>query len=246
LGTEEWSYSEILDTAHFVIDTLSYCGNYEFEIATTCTGNPAEFTYTTSTIVLTAGCCVAPLNAEANETTETSINVAWIPGFNISGYEIYYRITDSTEWVLSGTSMDGLHIIQNLDSCIHYEILIKPECITGFDVGTFLYHRTAGCGNCIDLGYCEAIGENSNDEFIQSVQIGDYFNQSGNNGGYVIFEETGIELGIGYDYPTTLTPGFGFFPYSEKFKLWIDLDQDGEFSEDEVLLEAESGSQDPF
>src|SRR5690606_2899642 len=109
LGTEEWFYSEMLDSAYFMVDTLSYCSDYEFEVATTCTGNPEEFTYTASTIVQTAGCCVAPLNAEAFETTETSINVAWTPGFNISGYEIYYRIIDSTEWVLSGTSIDGLH-----------------------------------------------------------------------------------------------------------------------------------------
>src|SRR5690606_9043628 len=52
----------------------------------------------------------------------------------------------------------------------------------------------------------------------------------------------GIELGIGYDYPTTLTPGFGSFPYQEKFKMWLDLNQDGEFTEDEALLQSSAPS----
>lgn len=242
LGSEQWTYTEMLDTTYFSLDTLTICADYEFEIATSCNGDMENLNYESSIVLQTPGCCIAPVNAEANQFSETTINLAWTPGFNINGYEIFYRTVDSTEWILSGTSMDGNYLINNLDTCTNYEILIRPDCITGFDVGAFLYERTAGCGNCIDLEYCSSISDDSSDEFIESVQIGDFFNESGNNDGYAIFEETGLELGLGYAYETTLTPGFGFFPYSERFKLWVDLNQDGEFSDDEILLQSQTAS----
>lgn len=242
LGTEEWTYSDVLDTAYFAIDTLSLCTIYEFEIGTSCTESIDDITYTTNTLVETAGCCVAPLDAVAAEATISSIIVAWTPGFNISGYEIFYRELDSLSWIFSGTASDGLFEIQNLDSCVQYEILIKPDCIDGFDVGATVIDLTLGCGICIDLPYCTTFGESSNDEYIQSVVVGDYINQSGNNGGYELFEETGLELNLGEEYEATLTPGFSFFPFPENFKLWIDLDQNGEFTDDEVLLESQNPS----
>ena len=242
LDTDEWTYSNNLDTNYFAIDTLAICADYEFEIATSCTGNMEDLNYESSIIVQTSGCCEAPENAEANLVTETSIGIQWTSGFNISGYEIFYRVVDSTEWILSGASLNGNHLINELDSCTTYEILIKPDCVAGFDVGAFLFHRTAGCGTCIDLDYCASLSDNSNDEFIKSVKIGDYLNESGNNGGYAIFEDTGLELGLGYEYASTLTPGFGSFPYSERFRLWIDLNQDGEFTSDEILLQSQTGS----
>ncbi len=242
LGTEDWTYSEILDTTYYAIDTLSICADYEFEIATNCTGNIDDLNYESSIILQTPGCCVAPETAEVNLTTETTIGLDWITGFNITGYDIFYREADSTEWILSGSSPEGNHLINGLDSCTNYEILIRPECITGFEVGAFVNQRTIGCGTCIDLDYCPSLGENSSDEFIESVEIGDYLNVSANNGGYAIFEDSGLELELGFEYGATLTPGFGSFPFSERFKLWLDSNQDGEFSDDEILLESESAS----
>ncbi len=60
-----------------------------------------------------------------------------------------------------------------------------------------------------------------------------------------LFEDQDIVLVQGGEYPTTLTPGFTGQSYSEYFKLWVDLDQDGTFSDEELLLESEDGSSDP-
>ena len=246
LGSEDWTYVENIDTTSFQIDTLAICDYYEFEIAGVCSGNAEDANYETALIVETGGCCIAPELNTASDVAETEISLNWSPDFNIPAYEVYFRVADSIDWILSGTSTSGDYLVSGLDSCTYYEILVKPTCIEGFDVGAIIYERTSGCGNCIDFEYCEAYGEDTGDEYLASVQIGDYVNESGNNGGFAIFEDTGLELDLNGNYATTLTPGFAFISYLERFKLWIDLNQDGLFGDDEILLESQTGSSDPL
>jgi hypothetical protein len=64
------------------------------------------------------------------------------------------------------------------------------------------------------------------------VVIGPLSNPSGDNGGYVNF--TGV-ISATYDpgstYSVTLTPGYTSTIYSEYFKIYIDYNQDGDFSD---------------
>lgn len=245
LGTEEWTYVEDIATTSFSIDTLSLCVDYEFEIASNCSGDLEELDFESSIIVETKGCCIAPANYEAEVLSDNEVGLSWGIDFNIPNYEVFYRIEGELEWVFDGTSSSGEYLINSLDSCTFYEVLIKPSCVAGFDVGSNITIRTTGCGNCIDLVYCEAFGENSSEEYIDIVEIGEYINESGNNGGLALFEDEGIVFAQGGEYPTTLTPGFPGQSFSEYFKLWVDLDQDGTFSDEELLLESESGSSEP-
>ncbi len=84
--------------------------------------------------------------------------------------------------------------------------------------------------NCDGVVYCDATGENTNYEHIETVEIGGVINNSGNDGGYgdytalapiTVFDGTPIEL----------TPGFGFNVYDENWGVWIDLNQDGDFDD---------------
>ena len=242
LGTDDWIYIEDLNTAYFQIDTLPHCNSYEFEIANNCSGSIENLNFGSTLIVQSAGCCVAPLEYAEEYKTETEIGLVWAPGFNIPGYEVYYRIGETDDWIYSGETDLGDFVISGLDTCTTYEILIKPDCITGFDVGAQFTTRTKGCGACLDMDYCSSFSQESASEHIKKVAIGGYTNLSGNNGGYAIFEDTGLTLEQSGTYSVTLTPGFSFFPFSENFKLWIDLNQDGEFDDDEILFMTNNSS----
>ena len=242
LDTEDWTYVEDLDSTYFQIDSLPFCTNYEFQIANNCSGITGDLNFASSLIVKSAGCCEAPLEYAAGYTTETEIGLLWAPGFNIAGYEIYYRVQESDDWIYSGQTSVSDFVVSDLDTCTTYEILIKPDCVAGFDVGAHMTIRTKGCGACLDIDYCSSFGQESYSEFINSVAIGDYTNQSGNNGGYAIFENTGVELQQSGEYSITLTPGYGFFAYYENFRLWIDLNQDGEFSDNEILFQTNTSA----
>ncbi len=242
---EEWTVLDSIASSPFVFVPEEFCANYEFEIASTCSYNDSTETYLwgSKRSFESKGCCVAPGNFEVNLLDSTSIETFWSSTFNLDAYEVFYREEGSSEWISAGVFEDEEALIEDLEVCTFYEILVRPLCAEDFDESALSdIIRTKGCGHCIDSPYCEAGGENSFWEYIQSVEIGPYVFNSGNDGGYAFFEDTGIELEVLGEYETTLSPGFTFGTYNQYFRLWIDLNQDGEFSEDELLMSSESGS----
>ena len=92
------------------------------------------------------------------------------------------------------------------------------------------------------LTYCEANGQNTYYEWIEGIAFGGDSRFSGNNLGYADYSMTsGIQLVRGTN-AIELTPGFQFGSYTEHWNIWIDLNQDGIFSKEELLLRESSRS----
>ena len=90
------------------------------------------------------------------------------------------------------------------------------------------------------LTYCDSRGQSTQDEWIAGVQIGDFTNVSDNNGGYQDFLARAITLTAGERYAVTLTPGYTGEEFPEYWKIFADLNQDGDFDDaDELLFDAE-------
>ena len=246
IGSENWNVLENIEGGSITIDTLARCTTYEFEIGSTCEEN-GEVSYSSCLTVSTLGCCLNPETFVADEIQETETEVTWSTDFGIDSYNLFYRVLGEDEWILYGNYSDtAATLLEGLELCTEYELLINPGCAEEPTEGTTFEFRTKGCGACLDNVYCESSSEISDEEFIQTVELGDYILETGNNGGYAFFEDFDIVLERGAGYYTILTPGFTDEPFSEFFKLWIDLNQDGEFSDsDELLLSSEEGSSDP-
>jgi hypothetical protein len=244
--SEEWTEVEVLPGEEsLVLDTLSICTTYDVEIGSTCElGGEVEFTGCLT--ISTLGCCVIPEDFEADTDLETEIEVEWSTDFGIDSYNLYYRILDEDEWILFGNYADTDEaVVTGLEPCTDYEFLITPDCEEDQENGIVTADRTKGCGACIDNDYCPSFGEDSSEEFIESVSIGDYFFETGNNGGYALFDEFDIVFGVGQTYETILTPGFDGPEFLEFFRIWIDFNQNGSFQNSEVVFSSESGSSDP-
>jgi len=121
--------------------------------------------------------------------------------------------------------------------------------LTGLPAGTYTVIVTDanGCtgfasaaivpGEIPGLAYCAARGSNTNFEWIQSIQIGAYLNTSGKNGGYGDFSTSApVPLTAGTTYPLFLTPGFQNTPFNESWRIWLDMNQDGDFLDAGELL----------
>jgi len=96
--------------------------------------------------------------------------------------------------------------------------------------------------------YCPAKGESSYYEFIKSVQVGSstpYIIDDGDDGGYLSpSSSTIINLVPGEGTQIILTPGFKYGSYNEFWKVWIDLNGDGDFNDDgEKVFEGNSYSE---
>lgn len=89
--------------------------------------------------------------------------------------------------------------------------------------------------------YCSAGGNNSSYEWISRVQIGSFDNSSG-AAGYTDFTTQTVSLTAGSSTAVTLTPGFSSSSYNEYWKIWIDLNKDGDFDDSGEELFSGSGT----
>jgi hypothetical protein len=243
--SEDWIVVEGIEGTSLVLDTLSICTTYDFEIGSSCEEG-GEVIYTSCLTISTLGCCVIPESFTAEGSLETEADLSWTTDFGIAFYNLYYRLQGSNDWILFGNYPDENEVtIDGLEPCTEYEFLVSPSCAEDQESGVTSEIRTKGCGACLDNEYCPNFGENTSDEYIDQVVIGEYDLQTGNNGGYQLFENFDIVLGQGETYEALLVPGFEGQNYEEFFKVWIDLDQNGVFSNDEELLSSDQGSSAP-
>jgi len=100
------------------------------------------------------------------------------------------------------------------------------------NLGTYelAFDNIVGGGTPPPVSVCDLTATDSNYEFIQSVEIGSATNNSGSDGGYGDYTAlTPIDISNGTT--VTLTPGFPSGSYPEFWKVWIDLNKDGDFAD---------------
>lgn len=79
--------------------------------------------------------------------------------------------------------------------------------------------------------YCASAGTSTEDEWLQSVVMNGTTNNSGDNDGYEDFTGITINLNTGAANNFTLTPGYTGPVYSEYFSIWIDYNNDYDFTD---------------
>jgi hypothetical protein len=116
----------------------------------------------------------------------------------------------------------------------------QPSCFDGIQNGDETGVDCGGsCAPCAVpsgcLNYCASRGNSTVDEFIQSVTIGAYSNNSGNNNGYASFNTT-ASYQAGQSYTFTLVPGWSGTVYPEYFRIWADWNRNGVFTDASELI----------
>ncbi|MGH1386434.1 GEVED domain-containing protein [Kordia sp.] len=119
---------------------------------------------------------------------------------------------------------------------------VQPSCNDGVQNGD---ETGVDCGGSCDpcqTQYCESSGSRVQYEWIARVQVGGLDNSSGAQT-YSDFTSQTATLTRGTSNPITLTPGFSGSAYNEYFRVWIDYNQDGDFSDaGELAFDAGSAS----
>lgn len=198
------------------------------------------------TLTCSGNVCLAPSSINASNITGATADVSWNPFSSATQYDLYYRESGVSTWTKlspAGTTQQ----LSGLTPCTSYEFYMQSICSSDSSSTTSIQtFTTSGCGNCVDLTYCTNNATDNVDEWIQSVQIDSWSNNSGNDGGYGNFTNGGsnsLSMDLGQSYNITLTPAWGGSTYNEYFRLWIDLDQNGTFDASELLYDQGSASQ---
>jgi hypothetical protein len=236
VGGGTWTtFSGIVNNA-LAVSGLSDCTEYEFQVEADCdsltSGGSQSFTWTSE------GCCTAPINLNAAATDAVSATVDWSTVLAAGTYDLRFTVSGTTNWTtltgLTGTST----VLTGLDSCTTYEVQMTSSC-SGNPApwGTTVTFSTPGCGACIDNSFCASAGDNANSEWIANVTVGAIANTSGSDDGYGDFTGNSATFLLGQAYPISLTPGFSGFSYTEWFRVYIDMDHDGQFPASDLVFD---------
>lgn len=181
--------------------------------------------------------CTEVANLTLEEITETNAFISWEnDGETATTFEVDIRETTATAWE-TVTTTELTQEWTTLSPCQSYVFRVRSNCNGIYsEYSATQSFTTKGCGACFDNDYCVSFGENSQNEWIESIQIGTFSNLSANNGGYGNYENSGLSLHRGSTYPITLTPGFFSDAYFEYWRIWIDFNQNGIFDNAQELV----------
>ncbi len=229
-----WTIFENYAYDTLVVEQLQACTEYEFKVQTICSDTSSS-DYSVSFVFTTDGCCEAPGFNSATDITASSVTLVWEPVLAALSYQVSV-FNDDIEFTVE--TNDTQMTLISLDSCTEYAYYISVICAEGETIqGDTSYFKTKGCGACTDFEYCESQGEVTDFEWIESVTIGDYFNSTGSDEGYAFFDETDIVFGSGTEVEIELEPGFASTEYEEYFMIFLDINQNGIFENDEIVFD---------
>lgn len=168
----------------------------------------------------------APTSLSASGTTQTSTNLSWnasTDNVGVTGYDVYQNGSFSKTVTGTSTTMTGL------SPATTYSFYVRAKDAAGNVSSNSNTVNVTTLSNTVT--YCSSQGNNTNDEYIDRVQLGSINNLSGNNGGYADFTSMSTTLSKGSSYTITITPEWTGTVYREAYRVWIDYNQDGDFND---------------
>ncbi|MGK0365835.1 MAG: serine protease [Saprospiraceae bacterium] len=214
---------------------LTACTDYEFRVKGSC---PEEDSgYSSPKVFRTDGCCTIPEGIIVSEATETSFIVNWEPLTAAQTYNVRWRQTGTTDWTEFNGAVNPSIAIADLTSCAQYEVQVATVCATETtEYSASATIITGGCNPCDEYApYCERPAGNVVDEWIESISIAGNEIISGENGGEFASLEDPIVIDASQPLEMVMTPAYSGTQYAEFFTVWIDINHDLIFSDDELF-----------
>ncbi|CAL2080401.1 GEVED domain-containing protein [Tenacibaculum sp. 190524A02b] len=168
----------------------------------------------------------APTNLAANSVTATGLTLNWsasTDNVGVTGYDVYQGTTKL------GTVTGTTYNVTGLTASTAYTFSVKAKDAAG---------NESAASNIVNvttpdatLTYCTSKGNSVSDEYIQRVQLGSIDNTSTGGNGYSDHTSISTNLEKGKSNTITITPKWTGTVYDEGYGVWIDYNQDGDFSD---------------
>ncbi|WP_157494063.1 GEVED domain-containing protein [Fulvivirga imtechensis] len=166
----------------------------------------------------------APGSLTASGVTTTTATLSWTASTDnvgVTGYDVYLGSslvanTTSTTYNLTG-----------LTASTTYTASVRAKDAAGNQSTASSVTFTTQT----PITYCTSSGNSAYYEWIDLVAVGSINNSTGANGGYGNFTNLSTDLTRGASHTINFSAGFRSSSYTEYWKIWIDLNQDGDFTD---------------
>ncbi|WP_373784490.1 M4 family metallopeptidase [Kaistella sp.] len=171
----------------------------------------------------------APSNLAASGTTSVATTLSWTASTDnvgVTGYDVY-----SGSSLLGNTSSTSASIT-GLTASTTYSFSVKAKDAAGnASASSNVLSVTTGTTTTPPVSYCASKGNSTSDEKISKVVFGTINNISTGTAGYENFTAQIANVNKGTAYTITITPKWTSTTYNEGYAVFIDYNQDGDFSD---------------
>lgn len=169
----------------------------------------------------------SPSNLTASQTTGSQTRLTWTAATDTNGIEKYIIYKNNVE---TGTVLGNVntYVATGLSTNTAYSFYVKA---------VDPYENVSSASNTISVTttntatYCTSTATNTNDERIQRVQFGTINNPSTSTAGYEDFSYLISDVNKESVIPITITPAWTGTTYPEGYAVFIDWNNDGDFSD---------------
>lgn len=213
----------------FALTNLAACTNYWVSLRSNCEADSSA--WTANRLFATDGCCLPPATISILSIQENTATATWASVLAAQSYVVQWREVGTQVWQVQDGVTTTTLALTNLSGCTNYEVRVATNCAgstTAFIAANAF--RTLGCGACTDQSFCASVGQVAF-EWIGNITIGNFTNTTDGGTGYSDFTTLqSIELQQGETYAVAFTPAYASNLYTEHFRVWIDLNNNGVFS----------------
>ncbi len=171
----------------------------------------------------------APSNLAASGTTSVATTLSWTASTDnvgVTGYDIYSGSS------LLGNTASTSASITGLNASTTYSFSVKAKDAAGnASASSNVLSVTTGTTTTPPVAYCASKGNSTSDEKISKVVFGTISNISTGTAGYENFTAQIANVNKGTAYTITITPKWTSTTYNEGYAVFIDYNQDGDFSD---------------
>ncbi|WP_345278269.1 GEVED domain-containing protein, partial [Litoribaculum gwangyangense] len=178
---------------------------------------------------------VVPTNLTASNLTSSSALITWDSSSG-NKYDLRYREIGNPDWIDVLNLSSAPYNLSGLTDLTDYEVQVRANC----GANSSSYSSSSNFTTLLfQINYCDSTSSNANDEFIGRVQLNTIDNLSGPQ---LYSDFTGISttLETNSQYTITITPTWSGRSYREGYGVWIDYNNNGDFSDpgEEILIQS--------
>lgn len=181
-------------------------------------------TYSAVQNFATLNICAVP-NPSASAITTSGFTITWPAIASATSYDVQTRLTGSTAWASSNVTTTS-KIVTGLLSGNNYEYHVSANCPSGTSGFSAVKNVTTS-----SILYCASNGTNTTKEWIDLIQLNSInrISTAEPNG----YSNTGLNTSLtrGMNYTITFSAGFSAAVIKENWKIFIDYNADGDFSD---------------
>ncbi len=168
-----------------------------------------------------------PTNLAASNTTGSQTKLTWNPSTDDNDLDKYLIFRDGVQ-IGSVAPNVTTYIATGLSPNTTYHFYVKAQDA---------YENISSESNIVEVttldipNYCISSGDNTADERIKRVQFGSIDNTSTSTAGYEDFSYISTEVDKTSSYQITITPEWPGNQYNEGYAVYVDWNNDGDFTD---------------